>query len=228
MSTQIWSDGSCALPKGGAGGWGVVIKDYRGTTSMSGSIENTTSQRAELVAAIRALNSFKRSRNVTLYTDSQYLIRAIEGMKNPKKNADLLEVLNELTNIHKVMPVKVKSHTGVEENELAHSLAYDQQSIVAKSASVSHYHILAHPNSHEYILTEVDPLGNRGGGLQDVAGMIPTGEEITVRGSWSKKYKKSVDKKVSIWAKDYKPSKKRRKRRRWKTDPLGAGVRRKS
>lgn len=110
----------------GDGGWGVVLLSGKRRKELSGSLENTNSQRAEVHAAISALGALKRPSKVTIHSDSKYLVRGsvFIGVSAPKSNGDLWEKLESSMEGHDVRFEKVAGHAGVEENERAHELAY--------------------------------------------------------------------------------------------------------
>lgn len=132
---QIYTDGAC---KGnpGPGGWGVVLlyKDHR--RELYGGEASTTNNRMELTAAIRALEALHRPVEAHVYSDSQYLLKGLRewmpGWKargwltagrEPVKNRDLWERLDEACAPHRLHWHWVKGHAGVPENERADALA---------------------------------------------------------------------------------------------------------
>ena len=132
---EIFTDGAC---KGnpGPGGWGAVLRYGDNEKQIFGGEANTTNNRMELMAAIEALAVLKRACDVKLTTDSQYVRKGItEWMKNwkrngwktaakqPVKNADLWQRLDEEVQRHNVAWHWVKGHSGHPENELADELA---------------------------------------------------------------------------------------------------------
>ncbi len=134
---EIFTDGAC---KGnpGPGGWGAILRMGSHEKEMSGSDPDTTNNRMEMTAAIRALNALKEPCAVTLHTDSRYLIdgmtKWIEGWKRkgwinaskePVRNADLWHDLIEAVKHHTVEWQWVKGHNGHPENERADKLASD-------------------------------------------------------------------------------------------------------
>jgi ribonuclease HI len=135
MTIEIYTDGAC---KGnpGPGGWGVLLR-YNGVEkTLKGAEKFTTNNRMELTAAIMALRALKRPSKVELYTDSQYVRQGMtewlnawkkKGWKNskkePVKNADLWQDLDEIANQHHVTWHWVKGHSGHPENERADELA---------------------------------------------------------------------------------------------------------
>jgi|TARA_R110000782_G_scaffold138127_5_gene230730 ribonuclease HI len=132
---EIFTDGAC---KGnpGPGGWGVLIRLGEHEKSLHGGELLTTNNRMELMAAIMGLRALKRTAKVILTTDSEYVMKGIrEWMPNwkkrgwktasrqPVKNADLWQLLDEQVNQHEVEWRWVKGHSGHRENEIADDLA---------------------------------------------------------------------------------------------------------
>jgi len=131
----IYTDGACR-GNPGPGGWGAVLTYGSKKRELFGSEKETTNNRMELLAAIQALESLKRSCKVSLYTDSQYVRKGIlEWMDNwkkrgwktaarkPVKNQDLWISLDKALTRHDVDWHWVKGHSGVAGNEHADSLA---------------------------------------------------------------------------------------------------------
>ncbi len=132
---KIYTDGAC---KGnpGPGGWGALLR-YKGhEKELSGGERESTNNRMELMAVIRALESLKRPSEVLITTDSQYVMKGItEWIKNwkrngwrtaakkPVKNADLWQELDRFVEQHQVKWAWVKGHSGHAENERADELA---------------------------------------------------------------------------------------------------------
>lgn len=133
---DIYTDGAC---KGnpGPGGYGIVLV-YRGIEKkMSRGFKSTTNNRMELLAAITALEALNEVCDVTLYSDSQYLINGItkgwarswkanNWIKSDKKkalNTDLWDRMLTLDSKHRIAYVWVKGHNGHKYNEICDSLA---------------------------------------------------------------------------------------------------------
>ena len=134
---EIATDGAC---KGnpGPGGWGALIRSGTSERELSGGEKLTTNNRMELSAAIEGLNALKRPCQVTLSTDSRYvmdgLTKWIKGWqkngwktaaKQPVKNADLWQALLDAAKPHQIKWVWVKGHAGHPDNERADKLASD-------------------------------------------------------------------------------------------------------
>ena len=135
MSVAIYTDGACS-GNPGPGGWGAVLLCGCHRREISGAAPDTTNNRMELTAAIRALEALTRPSQVALYTDSTYVKDGITrwlpnwkargwrtAAKSPVKNRDLWEALDALAGRHDVTWHWVKGHAGDAENERADTLA---------------------------------------------------------------------------------------------------------
>ena len=135
MTVAIYTDGACS-GNPGPGGWGAVLLYGEHRREISGASADTTNNRMELTAAIRALEALKRPTDVALYTDSTYvkdgITRWLPGWKargwrtaskSPVKNRDLWETLEALVQRHDVSWHWVRGHAGNAENERADTLA---------------------------------------------------------------------------------------------------------
>ena len=132
---EIYTDGAC---KGnpGPGGWGALLV-YKGSErELWGGEPNTTNNRMELMAAIMGLVALKRPCEVKIITDSQYVMQGITewmpnwkkrgwktAAKQPVKNADLWQALDDQVRRHNVRWQWVRGHTGHPGNERADQLA---------------------------------------------------------------------------------------------------------
>lgn len=132
---QLYTDGACR-GNPGKGGWGAILVYGKYEKELSGGERETTNNRMELIGAIEGLSALKEPCEVTLYSDSKYVVDAfnegwieswrIKGWKRGReelKNSDLWCKLYELTNLHKVEFVWVKGHDGHEYNERCDALA---------------------------------------------------------------------------------------------------------
>lgn len=132
---EIFTDGACS-GNPGPGGWGAVLRHKDVEKELSGGEAATTNNRMELKAATEALNALKEPCEVDLYTDSNYVRDGISGWiegwkrngwrtaaKQPVKNAELWQALDEARNRHKVHWHWVRGHAGHPENERADALA---------------------------------------------------------------------------------------------------------
>lgn len=131
----IYTDGAC---KGnpGIGGWGAWLTFGEHEKRLCGGEQDTTNNRMELMGAIEGLKALKEPCNVTLYTDSSYVQKGITewlagwkrkgwvtAAKQPVKNKDLWQALDEACQKHQVTWKWVKGHAGIEGNEIADDLA---------------------------------------------------------------------------------------------------------
>ena len=132
---EIYSDGACR-GNPGPGGWGVLLRSRGTEKELWGGEADTTNNRMELTAVIRALEALKRPSRVRLYTDSQYVQKGISqwirqwkrrgwrtAERKPVKNIDLWQRLDELAAVHEVEWHWVRGHAGHVENERADRLA---------------------------------------------------------------------------------------------------------
>jgi|TARA_B110000438_G_C15731974_1_gene614644 ribonuclease HI len=132
---EIYTDGACR-GNPGPGGWGVLLI-YEGIKkTLYGGAQDTTNNRMEMQAVIEALKALKSDCEVSLYTDSKYVMDGINkwlpgwkkrdwqtSNKKPVKNRDLWEILDIATQSYKIEWHWVKGHTGNPGNEKADSLA---------------------------------------------------------------------------------------------------------
>ena len=135
-SVEIYTDGACS-GNPGPGGYGVVLKYGGHERELSGGERETTNNRMELTAVIKGLSALKEPCSVTLYSDSKYVLDALQlgwaekwranGWMRTKKdkalNPDLWEELLSLTEKHDMTYVWVRGHAGHPENERCDALA---------------------------------------------------------------------------------------------------------
>lgn len=135
-TVDIYTDGAC---KGnpGEGGWSAILVFGGREKELFGGERKTTNNRMELTAAIEGLKALKEQCNVNLYSDSQYLVNAINKgwLENWKKkgwrkadksavlNDDLWKELDKLLSFHNVEFIWVRGHDGHEYNERCDELA---------------------------------------------------------------------------------------------------------
>lgn len=134
---EIFTDGAC---KGnpGPGGWGALLRMGKHEKELSGSDPATTNNRMEMIAVVQALKALIEPCEVTLCTDSRYVIdgmtKWIEGWqrrgwinasKKPVRNADLWHDLLDAAERHRIHWQWVKGHSGHPENERVDRLASD-------------------------------------------------------------------------------------------------------
>ena len=132
---KIYTDGSC-LKNPGNGGWAAIININDEIIKISGSDKNTTNNKMELMAPIKALQEIKEPQPIEIYTDSQYVKLGITdwvhkwiknnwltSKKEPVKNKELWMQLYELNKSHEIKWIWVKAHAGNTLNEEVDLLA---------------------------------------------------------------------------------------------------------
>ncbi|MBX6353120.1 MAG: ribonuclease HI [Thermoflavifilum sp.] len=133
---DIYTDGACS-GNPGPGGWAAVLIHGKHVKEISGGERDTTNQRMELRALLEALRCLKLSCDVTIYSDSAYLVNCFRqrwyetwrrnGWRNskgdPVQNRDLWEALLAEAERHRLRFEKVKGHAGVRWNERCDELA---------------------------------------------------------------------------------------------------------
>jgi ribonuclease HI len=132
---RIYTDGAC---KGnpGPGGWGAILQVGGEERELFGGEPQTTNNRMELTAVIRALEALKPPCLIEVYTDSQYVQKGISEWlldwkrrgwrtadRKPVKNVDLWQELDRLAGAHRIAWHWVKGHAGHPQNERADALA---------------------------------------------------------------------------------------------------------
>lgn len=138
-SVTIYTDGACS-GNPGPGGWGAILKYGDIEREMSGGEKETTNNRMELMGVIKALEALKEPCKAELYTDSQYIVNAInkgwlkgwkaKGWKRKDgelKNPDLWQRLDKLLSVHEVSFNWVKGHADNEFNNRCDALAVEQR-----------------------------------------------------------------------------------------------------
>ena len=138
-TVTLYTDGACS-GNPGPGGWGAIL-EYKGhEAELSGGEENTTNNRMELTAVIEGLKRLKEPCIVELYSDSKYVIDALEkgwavswqlrgwikADKKPALNPDLWEQLLDLVQIHQLRYHWVKGHADNPKNNRCDELAVRQ------------------------------------------------------------------------------------------------------
>lgn len=136
---EIFTDGACS-GNPGPGGYGAILRFNNIEKELFGGEINTTNNRMELTAVIEALSALNCPCDVTLKTDSKYVVDSItkgwvyswkknnwkKSDKSKALNIDLWERLLELLEIHNVKFLWVKGHSGHKENERCDELAVNQ------------------------------------------------------------------------------------------------------
>ena len=132
---DAYTDGAC-LGNPGPGGWGVLLRYGENEKELSGGHGQTTNNRMELIATIKALEEIKTGSKVNIYTDSKYVMNGITDWINrwkkngwktaankPVANVDLWVQLDTAIRKHEVSWNWIRGHTGHPDNERADSLA---------------------------------------------------------------------------------------------------------
>ena len=132
---NIYTDGACS-GNPGIGGWGVVILNNGEEIQLNGGANNTTNNKMELTAAIKALEYFEQRKDLIIYTDSKYVKDGIESWiinwkqngwktstKKPVKNKEMWIALDDLIKKHNINWKWVRGHAGDKYNEKADYLA---------------------------------------------------------------------------------------------------------
>ncbi|WP_415322959.1 ribonuclease HI [Candidatus Pelagibacter sp. Uisw_127] len=132
---KIYTDGSC-LNNPGNGGWAAIININNEVEKISGSVKDTTNNKMELMAPIKALQTIKEKQPIEIYTDSQYVRLGITdwvhkwiknnwltSKKEPVKNKELWIQLYDLNKSHEIKWIWVKAHAGNIINEEVDLLA---------------------------------------------------------------------------------------------------------
>ena len=135
----IYTDGACS-GNPGPGGWGSILMFGDIKKEISGNAKETTNNIMEITAVVEALKCLKEPCEVEVYSDSAYVVNAFNqgwienwkknswrnAQKDPVKNKELWEELDNLTSIHKVTFIKVKGHSDNEFNNRCDKLATDE------------------------------------------------------------------------------------------------------
>lgn len=132
---DIFTDGACS-GNPGPGGWGAILRYGEKEKELFGGEPATTNNRMELKAVIEALRQLKRPVRVRVHTDSQYVQKGISewiagwkrkgwktASKQPVKNVDLWQSLDQEASRHQIEWLWVRGHAGHAENERADALA---------------------------------------------------------------------------------------------------------
>jgi ribonuclease HI len=141
---EIFTDGACS-GNPGPGGWGAILRTKGVEKELSGGEEDTTNNRMEMMAVIAALEALTRPCEVTVTTDSQYVMKGmmewlpgwkkrnwLTAGKKPVKNVDLWQRMEKAATSHKLDWVWVRGHQGHAENERADQLAVTAREQIAK------------------------------------------------------------------------------------------------
>ena len=148
MSIDIYTDGSC-LGNPGPGGWAALTVPEDGTPQAIGGPEGrTTNNRMEQTAVIKALEQTPAGAQVTVYTDSTYVINTMTRGWKRRVNTDLWDRLDELTGSRSVQWEWVKGHVGHPQNEFVNALAEYHSGVRRTSPRLGDF-VGAHAAQHQ-------------------------------------------------------------------------------
>ena len=136
----IYTDGSCMKNPGGRSSYAAIILMDGKEIEVSGGYHSSTSNRQELIAVIKALEQLKEPCNITIYSDSQYVVKIINSWMNrwiknnfrDRANVDLLVRLLDISEQHQISGIWVRGHNGNIYNERCDSIAYNISSGITK------------------------------------------------------------------------------------------------
>ncbi len=150
-SVHLFTDGAC-IKNPGPGGWAFILRHPATGRSREGSggEHNSTNNRMEIAAVIHGLSALKAPSDVRLFSDSQYVVNAVNqwiarwksfGWKKTRRgkdvplNLDLWQKLDELMQVHTVTAQWVRGHVGHVENERCDMLAVAAAAVVKKTTA---------------------------------------------------------------------------------------------
>lgn len=136
----IYTDGSC-VPNPGPGGWAAIIISDKPTITLQGHEEQTTNNRMELLAIIKALESLPEGGHVKIFSDSKYAIHTITHGWRRNANHDLWERLDDETAKRKTEWEWVRGHSGDPMNEQVDMLAREAAQTTSKNPKISFSHV---------------------------------------------------------------------------------------
>ena len=136
MKYKIYTDGACS-GNPGPGGWAaVILENNKVKDMMFGNEKNTTNNKMELIAPIKAIQKFKKKSEILIFTDSTYVKDGITtwvkkwekngwktASKKPVKNVELWKKLKNLSSNHSIKWIWVKGHAQNKHNNLVDELA---------------------------------------------------------------------------------------------------------
>lgn len=144
---EMFTDGAC---KGnpGPGGWAALLRMGAAERELTGAEAHTTNNRMEMTAILEGLRALKEPCQVTIHTDSRYVIDGmtqwifgwqkrgwLNAAKKPVLNEDLWRALIDAARPHKIAWQWVKGHAGHPENERVDALASDAATQIARAQS---------------------------------------------------------------------------------------------
>jgi len=141
---EIFTDGACS-GNPGPGGWCAILRFKGKEKILKGSKAETTNSEMEIKAVLEGLKALKEPCEVDLYSDSQYVVKAISEwiynwQKNNWKNSSKKEIAHKdmwmeiynLMQTHKINPIWVKGHSGHKENERCDKIAREEAKKIKK------------------------------------------------------------------------------------------------
>lgn len=165
---NLYVDGGCKPDR--KGGWGAIILEDGKIREIAGKAESTTSNRMEIMAAIQGLNHIPPGSEVTVHSDSQYLVNTMTSGWKRRANLDLWVELDRLVQAHRVNWEWLPGHIGHPYGERAHLLADRMAGIAGEEV----------PQDTGDKLTHVDSSGQAR--MVDISGKLDTEREAEARG----------------------------------------------
>ena len=120
---HIYTDGSCLANPGGPGGWAAIVVENGSTSELVGGEPETTNNRMEMLAVVNGLRAVPNSASVTVFSDSEYVVKTMTIGWKRRKNNDLWERLDTEAGRRRVSWKWVRGHSGHPLNERADRLA---------------------------------------------------------------------------------------------------------
>lgn len=141
---KIYTDGSFNA-MANRGGWAAkIISEVGQPKRLSGHEDDTTNNRMELTAALKALEIMPKNSEVILYSDSEYLVKTMQGKYRTKANLDLWEKLKKLDSVLRVKWEWIEAHAGHANNEEVDLLAKKEAEIKVSEKSVKDANAFSH------------------------------------------------------------------------------------
>lgn len=135
---DIYTDGAC-IGNPGPGGWAALVVEGEHSLELKGHAENATNNQMEILAAIKGLEQTAPGSEVTVHSDSQYLVYTMSRGWKRETNLELWEKLDKLVSVRKVNWVWVRGHSGHKENAKADLLAKQMAAKREKAPAPSHF-----------------------------------------------------------------------------------------
>ena len=176
---NIYTDGSC-LGNPGPSGWAAIIQQEGGNKwSLAGREDDTTNNRMEILAAIKGLEATPERSEVSVFSDSQYVVNTMTRNWKRKANQDLWAILDGLVKGRQVRWQWVRGHAGNPGNEEADALANSQMRLSTESPG-SRSQDVGSISTSASGLTHLDERGRAQ--MVDVGGKPDTQREAVARG----------------------------------------------